>query len=628
MSKRSFGLGLLAILVVGLGGGCKKSAPATLLLPPPPVETVVGIHWVGKQRLTADTNAAALMGIWSLPESRKLEAQTLDRLAVGLLARGRGEGASNQLSVISNRLPVIGNQPSVNTNQLSISGSRSAATNHTSLTNSQPAQLTGSPALLRPLLEDLLEQESFINVRQAAEQPRELTLAIRLSAERARLWQTNLAALLESLTAGRAAPVPGRSNGWQLQFRDSGPPGASQQPLVTRTCDLALVGEWTVVGLARGSNGSFGQTLTLFREHPTGEGLTPSNLWLFANVNLRRVAGALSVSSNLAAELPRLALGVTGDGKMVHTRGQLNFAEPLPFSLEPWNIPTNLIHDPLSSFTAIQGLRPWLASSKLWQGLDLGTPPNQFYLWAQASLNCLSYVAAPMANASNCVERATDLLLQKPGAYVASNGIGNIERSTNGAGVSWSGVLFTAPYLQPIALSGGDFVFGGLLPNPATNRPAPAELFRVVLGTTNLVAYDCELTGERLDEWLDFGQLFRFALHLAQIPPPSASFAWLRALEPKLGSSVTAVRRTGLAQLSFTRNSTLGLTAAELDWLADWLESPQFPHGLNTFLGEPASLGRRPPPGYRPRASTNSAPALPPNAPRPATSLPSAKNRR
>ena len=30
------------------------------------------------------------------------------------------------------------------------------------------------------------------------------------------------------------------------------------------------------------------------------------------------------------------------------------------------------------------------------------------------------------------------------------------------------------------------------------------------------VAYDVEVTGERLDEWLDFGQLLRFALHLAQ----------------------------------------------------------------------------------------------------------------
>jgi hypothetical protein len=106
-----------------------------------------------------------------------------------------------------------------------------------------------------------------------------------------------------------------------------------------------------------------------------------------------------------------------------------------------------------------------------------------------------------------------------------------------------------------------------------------------------------------------FSQLVRFALHVAQVPPKSASFAWLRALEPKLGNCVTAVKRTGPAQLSVVRRSGVGLTSAELDWLADWLESPQFPHGLNTFLGEPTPLAGRRPPGVGGGASTNSVPS-------------------
>jgi hypothetical protein len=63
--------------------------------------------------------------------------------------------------------------------------------------------------------------------------------------------------------------------------------------------------------------------------------------------------------------------------------------------------------------------------------------------------------------------------------------------------------------------------------------------------------------------------------------------AWLTAAAPKLGNCVTAVTKTGPGQLSFLRQSGAGLTALELHLLADWLESPQFPCGLHTFLAPP-----------------------------------------
>jgi hypothetical protein len=165
-----------------------------------------------------------------------------------------------------------------------------------------------------------------------------------------------------------------------------------------------------------------------------------------------------------------------------------------------------------------------------------------------------------------------------------------------------------APFMQSVGLSQGDFVFGGLVPSPLTNRPPAAELLNTVLGDTNLVAYDWELTGPRIDQWLHFGQLVRFALHLAQVPPKSASFAWLTALEHRLSGCVTAVTRTGPAQLSLVRRSELGFSAAELDWLADWLESPRFPRGLNTFLGEPIPLPRLKSPRVGVGGGTNSVP--------------------
>lgn len=63
--------------------------------------------------------------------------------------------------------------------------------------------------------------------------------------------------------------------------------------------------------------------------------------------------------------------------------------------------------------------------------------------------------------------------------------------------------------------------------------------------------------------------------------------AWLTNAAPRLGDCVTVVTRTGPAQLTLARKSTVGFTALELHLLADWLESPLFPHGLNTFEGPP-----------------------------------------
>src|SRR5205823_667240 len=175
-----------------------------------------------------ETNASAFMQIWNLPESARLEAQTLDKLSTApwRLLKGMTNGAAS--------------------------------------TNAQTP--VGASTLLRPLLEDLIQEESFLEItgartflsaatheNSAAPNPSgapgssnagartflsaaphenstapnpseapgsssaaadrnvrapaaELALAIKLTEARAELWRTNLAAVLESLTSAKSVP--------------------------------------------------------------------------------------------------------------------------------------------------------------------------------------------------------------------------------------------------------------------------------------------------------------------------------------------------------------------------------------------------------------------------------------
>src|SRR5690242_16258741 len=131
MFVRNFSLGLLIGWVAVVGGGCKKSEPATPqnqaksapnAQPLAPAgDAIARVHWLGKNRISKDLNAAYLMTIWEMPETLRLEAQTLDKLALA---------------------PWI-----------------SSITNHTEDTTNYDAMVAGHPgaSLLRPLVQDLLE---------------------------------------------------------------------------------------------------------------------------------------------------------------------------------------------------------------------------------------------------------------------------------------------------------------------------------------------------------------------------------------------------------------------------------------------------------------------------------------
>lgn len=523
--------------------GCGKSEPAgaatavsqsatnvALVGAEKPQSPVWKFHWIGKKHLGHDGNATNFLTLWNLPESTKLETQTLDKLAT---APWRLLPAATPLS----NAPV---------------------------------------ALLRPLLDDLLQEGFYLEARGAAPRPDELVFAIRLDESHAALWQTNLAVVLESLTGLKTVAT---GNGWSLRKHD-----APDYWRLTRNQD------WTLLAASTGeANALLTEVLARLQQDHLPFAAPATNTWLEANLPPALLGRAFPVAAT-NRDVPTLHVVVAGEAGGVRLRGEATFARALPPALaEAWQIPTNLIHDPLGAFTAVRGLEGVSWPHPL-LSLVADSVPNQFFSWAIAYSPFETFFAFPAPDASNRVTRFSELALATGNAFLKTNGT-NLERMTNANGLVWRNLPFLQPWLQAADTLAGSFVAGGYVPSMRTNRPAPPELLAQLRANTNLVYYDWEFTGSRIDAWIYLGQTLRLSFNKSQLPPDSAAGQWIQVLIPKLGNTATAVSRLSDRQLTFTRNSDLGLTGLEVHLLADWLEAPNFPAGWHTLdVSPPAPI--------------------------------------
>jgi hypothetical protein len=521
--------GLLAILIVVLGLGCQKSKPPVSLAPTQlSPDTVVRVHWIGKNRLGIMAGAYYFMRIWELPQSTRLETQTLANLAAAPWHSLSPEYA---------------------------------------LTNQAPV------ALYR-LLSDVVWNESYFEIRETSNQPAEMILALQLDPEHESQWETNLAAVAESLLGIGPVAAPGRGFGWSLERRT--PP---------THIELSRVGQWTLVSAGPAPNALLAEvTARIQRDHTPYVARTPGD-WLEADVDSPRLAALLPPGWTLPPDLPKVSMAVTGDGGHVLTHAELSFPKPISLELQPWIIPTNLIHLPVVGFTAARGFKPALASWKTWNDLQIGPPPDQICSWALPGGLFQTYFAAPLPEADNQVRALAALLLGKTNPWLAAHGYVGFALDQDSNGVTWGNSPSLKPFVKAVADGSSSYAYGGLIPETAarvpTNifyyHPSFPELLQQISGQTNLVYYHWELTGYRIESCLYTGQFLSAISRRPPMPLNSVGAVWLKTIMPRLGNCTTTVSRTGPNQLAFSRRSTVGLTAAELNFLAVWLESPRFP---------------------------------------------------
>ena len=414
-----------------------------------------------------------------------------------------------------------------------------------------------------------------MEVRQVADQPAEVALAVRLDNSRAELWTSNLSAVVASITNVQSAPAPASRLAWRIPL-PSGPLTVNPRP---STLEMARAGDWTVLGLASETNtlvadlchrilvdhtpvAAPGPKTSLRMDpvtrklHPAPATQTATNHWLEADLDLRRLSKALSLGWNLPEGWPRISTTWASNGEFVRTTGELTFPSPLNLQLEPWNIPTNLIHDPLVGFTAVRGVRPWLADQKWVKHFNIEPVPDQFCAWASGPTPMLTYAAAPMTNAASLLQALGPRITTELNPWITNNALGLLDYSKEPAAISWAGIPMFTPAVEALATPTGRFMVGWPGSKPTVDgKPAPPELFSQLGARPNLVYYDWEITQAKSAHWVYLGQTARLVLVLPQMPSESAAFAFLLAVAPKLGNTGTEAIQDGPASLSFVRNS-------------------------------------------------------------------------
>ncbi len=423
---------LMGLIGLTFGAGCGTAAANDI---PSRTDVVARVHFAGTMQLAADAKATNLTDIAVLPETRDLREQTLQKLATA------------PFRFLKNK---IANQ-----------------------TNTHAS-------LIRPMLEDLMGAESYVEVRGATDPVPELMLAVRLDDHRAGAWGTNLSLILTSWTGMPVSEVQaGGFKGWELKKHE--------WPNRVR---FIRAGDWVLFGW--GQNDLLLQADFLQRIKDKGRPVEAfKESWLDAWVDWPSLASRLP--AGLPVKLPKMQLTVQMRKDAARPEGyvrqelKMKFPEPLGLALDAWKIPTNTIYNPLTSFTAFRGIAPWLSQRQPVKELDVKAPPNQLFVWAMDGIPFATHFAMPAPDATNYLKHMAPALVSMLNSYMEAWPIKSEAHWTTNAEVVVTGNPFFAPHMSAIREPAGDFLAGSIYPKLEYKDALPADLVTEVTSRTNLV---------------------------------------------------------------------------------------------------------------------------------------------
>jgi len=480
---------------------------------------VADYHFVGAARVAASPDGSKLREIASLSESRALWQRALERVTQvpGRLSEGR----------------------------LAASAVQAAA------------------PWLRPLLIDLWERESALRVQRQDGSSWDWTLAVELGPERMGVWRTNLVALAQAWELG---PVLRGTAGDLPTMEIVGTNGVPRMRWVE-------AGSWGLLGIGPANLPGLVDALGQVRvaQRPV---TSLTNAWLNVSADLAQLTGPLNLPPG--SDCPQVSISWRGDGEHVRASGRIGFEREPGVELEEWQIPTNIISEPLISFSALRGVRPFLMRSERLRQLLPDRLPNQVFTWAQGTAEAQLYCAFPATGFSEHLPGLATTLPQAFPRWVQELGLTRFVHNPDQAVVSWQGILpSVTPTLGSVRHQDQEFALGSMFP-PIPLGPPPDELL-AQLARENLVFYSWEVTPPRVAQWIMLSQLMSVMTKTPQLPAGQPALRWLFRVAPELGNTATEVLALSGREWSFERKSTLGFGAAELVFGMRWIEGASFP---------------------------------------------------
>jgi hypothetical protein len=430
----------------------------------------------------------------------------------------------------------------------------------------------GKPVdVLRPMLDDLLQAESVASFGPTPDNL-SFVLAARLDKKHAQVWQQNL----QTAMHGKGAPFTAEGfsgSRWDNSF------------WIIQTPD------WVVVG--RGDGLASVRTDYLQQIQKTGRPWPElKDKWFQAVIDWPLLTAGNPVPS-IPLKPARTTVDMTATGGRFHITAYLSYPDAVPWTSQPWRIPKDLVGAPLISFTAAQGVEPYLQLDEIWSKLATDPFTNQFFCWAQREMPIETYMAWPVDNASNVLKDLGTKGLALANPILKQQDKSRLNWTPAIPEIEWIKPPLMRPFVRVAPTKEGDYLLAGLFLVEGKKPPAPDDLWTQFENRADIVYYNWELTGIRLHQCRLFCQLFSLlppvsgrggpAVATKNSPPPFVPVEnWLAGLEMALGNTVTEVTRTAPDELTITRSAPLVFTGLELVWLSYWLaDAPAAPLNLN-----------------------------------------------
>ena len=413
---------------------------------------------------------------------------------------------------------------------------------------------------LRPLLDDLLQVESVASFG-ASQDNLSFVLAARLDSNRAQVWQQTLQAALRE----KAAPFTAEGfsgSRWDNAFW------------------IVQTPNWIVVG--RGDGLASVRTDYLQQLQKTGRpwpALKDSCLQAV-------IDWPLLTAGNPAPPIPlkpaRMTVDMTATGGRFHVTTYLSYPDAVPWTPQPWRIPKDLVREPLISFTATQGVEPYMQVNEVFSKLATDPFTNQFFCWAQRVMPFQSFMAWPVNDAGKVLKDLGREGVATVNPILAQWDHSQLSWVGASSEITWIKSAVMGPFLRVAPSKEGDYLLAGLFMGEENFPVAPDTLWTQFENRSDIVYYNWELTGVRVRQWRLFCELTPLLAPVSghgsstatgkkSMPPLFVVENWLTELESALGNTVTEVTRTAPDELTVTRSAPLVFTGLELVWLSYWL---------------------------------------------------------